>query len=52
MTSSPLFTQFDANRKGSQTAQNILNKSIIALNEIIKFIFNFAGQMVRQFMGK
>jgi len=47
-----MFSQYDANRKGAQTAQNILNKSLIALNEIIKFIFNFAGQMFRQFMGK
>lgn len=52
MTNTSMFNQYEANRRGSQTAQNILNKSIIAFFEVIKFLFAFIGSMWRQFIGK
>ncbi len=47
-----IYNQYEVNSRGSKTAQNIIQTIGIGIYEAIKWLFNFAGIMLRQFMGK
>jgi hypothetical protein len=42
----------ESNKYSGQTSQKVLQKTLIFLEEAIKFTANFIGQMVRMFLGK
>ena len=52
MTNQPFYNSYEANKRGSQTAQNVLKGATVVLYESIKWLFDFGGRMVRQFLGK
>jgi|GEM_PF-1592823 len=52
MSTSPLYNQYEVNKRSSQTLQNILQKLTIAVYETVKWVINSIGSMIRQFMGK
>ena len=44
--------QKDISRMGAQAGRSILEKTIIYGAELVKFIANFIGDMVKQVIGK
>ncbi len=44
--------QLETNRYSGQTTQQVLRKSLVIAEDVVKWLANFIGQMFRQFLGK